>query len=135
MKNQLPIKAIKLTSGELLVSYVRYHDDMSMVSMLENPVVIQLIQTEEGINMVLRKWIPYSDDQIYDIPKSQIITHCSVNRELEETYILGIKKDQLTRQKLVELEISDFNANIKKEKAQEEFDNLKLDIKKKEWIN
>ncbi len=143
MTNRLPIKAIKLSSGELLVSFINESkSDFYGIIIVENPVVIQLMQNGDEVSMMLRKWIPYSDDTVYEINKSQIVSICGVNRDLEGTYIMGINKDQLLRQKLIAMEVSEFDS--KNTEAQKEFDAIEpvkveekevTKKKSKRWVN
>lgn len=97
---ELP-KVIKFKNGELVVAFIR-ESDTNELFWLDNPIAIlphQVVQEDMiGETYLLRPWIGITAEKNFLIPKSAIITVCSLSENLIEQYKRYTIKEEKTNQ-------------------------------------
>ena len=79
----MTIKVFKLINGEELISEVSSGSDAGYY--LENPAVIQLQQTAQGVGVGIAPYMPYSKDKIY-LFKHALASEADADDRMENEY-------------------------------------------------
>ena len=81
-------RVIKFNNGELVIGLLRPNDDNSFL--IENAIAVvpyPIMQNEMvGETFLLKPWIGITDEKSFLIPKSEIITICSLRKPLLDQY-------------------------------------------------
>jgi len=90
---------IKLTSGEELVAKVCFLPEENSV-LLHNPMLVEkMVQKKKGKQVsgfILKEWITSTYDDMFVIPREQIITMSELDDEIKNFYINGLTEDPET---------------------------------------
>lgn len=87
---------IKLTSGEELVAKVCFLPEENSLLVHHPMLVEKLTQKKKGKSVsgfVLKEWITSTYDDMFVIPKEQIITMTELNEEIKSFYINVLEGD------------------------------------------
>ena len=80
------IKIVRLTTGEDLLADVSEAMDGSSIT-LENPCMLYMRPNDAGTATVgMTRWLPYSSDKTFVIPRSFVITACEPADDLRNQY-------------------------------------------------
>ncbi len=79
----MTIKVFKLINGEEVISEVTSTSEAGYF--LENPAVIQLQQTAQGVGVGIAPYMPYAKDKIY-LFKHAIASEASADEKMENEY-------------------------------------------------
>tara|TARA_B100000131_G_scaffold193193_1_gene185701 strand:+ start:1326 stop:1745 length:420 start_codon:yes stop_codon:yes gene_type:complete len=92
---------IKLVSGEELISRVSYIPDDDMV-IFHDPMKVDHVKTQqkkvrvEGFQLI--EWIHSTFDDLFFIPKSQIITMTECDEKIQKFYLSCVSNDKKKKQ-------------------------------------
>lgn len=92
---------IKLVSGEELISRVSYIPDDDMV-IFHDPMKVDHVKTQqkkvrvEGFQLI--EWIHSTFDDLFFIPKSQIITMTECDEKIKKFYLSCVSNDKKKKQ-------------------------------------
>ena len=86
---------IKLVSGEEIMSLVMTDDnDGDPIVILQDPVIIKMINNQQGSYIKVKPWIEMSDDQFFIIKLDKIITMTETkNKKMIDLYNDYIQDD------------------------------------------
>ena len=79
------INYFKLTSGEHIISMVDSIDDEYAI--LYNPLQLFVHNTYRGASVRVAKWIPFTDEVIFQISMSNIIIHSDASEDMKDYYL------------------------------------------------
>jgi hypothetical protein len=79
----MTIKVFKLINGEEVISEVTSTSEAGYF--LENPAVIQLQQTSQGVGVGIAPYMPYAKDKIY-LFKHALASEASADEKMENEY-------------------------------------------------
>jgi hypothetical protein len=79
----MTIKVFKLINGEEVISEVTSTSEAGYF--LENPAVIQLQQTAQGVGVGIAPYMPYAKDKIY-LFKHALASEASADEKMENEY-------------------------------------------------
>jgi hypothetical protein len=79
----MTIKVFKLINGEEIISEVTSTSEAGYF--LENPAVIQLQQTAQGVGVGIAPYMPYAKDKIY-LFKHALASEASADEKMENEY-------------------------------------------------
>ncbi|NBO71445.1 hypothetical protein EBV26_13350 [bacterium] len=81
-------KVIKFNNGELVIGTLRSNNEESL--WIENPIAVvpyPVMQNDMmGETFLLKPWIGISDEKTFLIPTSEIVTICTLRKNLLEQY-------------------------------------------------
>jgi hypothetical protein len=81
-------KVIKFNNGELVIGVLRNNNEESL--WIENPIAVvpyPVMQNDMmGETFLLKPWIGISDEKSFLIPTSEIVTICTLKKNLLEQY-------------------------------------------------
>ena len=86
-----PIRIVKLTTGETLITGIGETGVASTVFTLERPMLITLVATlekgKESVNSVyINNWIEFSNDEMFIIPKSIVVCSSMPDPDIKRDY-------------------------------------------------
>ena len=82
MQNE--IKCVRLVAGEEIIGKVTKNDNTVTVS---NPAAIHLVPRQDGqVGIGLHPWLPYSDDDSFDIGLDKVLTIHNPSIDLINNY-------------------------------------------------
>jgi len=85
------IHILMMNNGDEILGRV-YETDEKDIICIEKPLIISRYESENGFNIHLNKWVPYSDDTYYLVNTSNIMTHAPVTNNLVKFYSISLDK-------------------------------------------
>ena len=80
----MSIKIFRLINGEELISDFKEEDSKII---LENPAKLVMFPAESGgMGMALMPWVPYSDQEKFEIKQDHVLIYLEAPDELEKEY-------------------------------------------------
>ncbi len=79
------INFILMKNGDEVIARV-YNTTDDNILCFENPLVIRRLENQNGFDINLNKWIPYTEDILLPVNRNSIVTKTTINSSLEEYY-------------------------------------------------
>lgn len=79
------INFVLLKNGDEILTKIYQTNDENILCFKE-PLIIKRLENQNGFDINLNKWIPYTDDILIQINRNDIVTKSTINESLEEYY-------------------------------------------------